>query len=98
MPKITREEVAHIASLARIEMTQKELDLMAQEIPSILESVTQISSVVQGDVKPTSHPLPMENVFREDVKKPCLTQEEALQNAPAQEDGCFKVPAILDGE
>ncbi|MFT4245059.1 MAG: Asp-tRNA(Asn)/Glu-tRNA(Gln) amidotransferase subunit GatC [Micrococcaceae bacterium] len=98
MSKIAREDVAHIASLACIDMSDKELDDMVAKIPVILQAVEQVSEVVNDSVMPTSHPMPLTNNFREDEVKPSLTQEQALSGAPDAEDGRFKVPAILDGE
>lgn len=96
MSAITREQVAHLARLAHIEMTEDELQRMAAELDLVVDSVKSVSEVATEDVPATSHPLPLRNVFREDVVGPTLTQEEALSNAPDAEDGQFKVPAILD--
>lgn len=98
MSDITRDDVAHLAQLARIGMTAEELDQMSGELGVILDSVAQISQVASDDVEPTSHPMPLTNVFRDDVPRGLLTQDEALAMAPDAEDGQFKVPAILDGE
>ncbi|MCG7423103.1 Asp-tRNA(Asn)/Glu-tRNA(Gln) amidotransferase subunit GatC [Micrococcus porci] len=98
MAEITRDQVEHLARLAHIRMTDEELDVMSGELESILESVSQVQAVAGEDVVPTSHPIPLENVFREDVPTGMLTQEQALDQAPDAEDGQFKVPAILDGE
>ena len=98
MPEITREEVAHLATLARIDLSDAELDHLAPQLSVILESVASINGVAGDDVPPTSHPLPMTNVFREDVVVPGLTAEEALSGAPAVEDQRFSVPRILDEE
>jgi aspartyl-tRNA(Asn)/glutamyl-tRNA(Gln) amidotransferase subunit C len=90
--------VAHLAQLAHIAMSDDELARMAGELDSIVAAVASVSEVAGDDVPATSHPIPLTNVFREDVVGETLTQEEALQNAPDQEDGRFKVPAILDAE
>jgi aspartyl-tRNA(Asn)/glutamyl-tRNA(Gln) amidotransferase subunit C len=79
-------------------MSDDELARMAGELDSIVAAVASVSEVAGDDVPATSHPIPLTNVFREDVVGETLTQEEALQNAPDQEDGRFKVPAILDAE
>ncbi|MGZ4456093.1 MAG: Asp-tRNA(Asn)/Glu-tRNA(Gln) amidotransferase subunit GatC [Nocardioides sp.] len=98
MPDISRDEVAHLANLARIDLDDAELDHLAPQLSVILESVASISGVAGDDVPPTSHALPMTNVFRDDVVRPCLTAEEALSGAPAQEQQRFSVPRILGDE
>ena len=98
MSAIRRDEVAHLADLAHIEMSEDELQSLAGELGQIVQSVASVSEVAGDDVPATSHPLPLHNVFREDVVGETLTQEEALSNAPDSQDGKFRVPAILDGE
>ncbi|HEY6932062.1 MAG TPA: Asp-tRNA(Asn)/Glu-tRNA(Gln) amidotransferase subunit GatC [Marmoricola sp.] len=95
---VTREEVRHLADLARIELSDEELDHLAPQLAVILESVTSINEVAAGDIPPTSHPLPLTNVFRDDVVRPGLTAEQALSGAPEQEQQRFKVPRILGDE
>ena len=97
-PSISREEVANLARLARIDMSESELDHLSSELDVILSAVARVSEVAGDDIPPTSHPLPLLNVFREDVVKASLTAEEALSGAPAKEDGRFKVPQILGEE
>ncbi len=97
-PSISREEVANLARLARIDMSESELDHLSSELDVILSAVARVSEVAGEDIPPTSHPLPLLNVFREDVVKASLTAEEALSGAPAKEDGRFKVPQILGEE
>jgi aspartyl-tRNA(Asn)/glutamyl-tRNA(Gln) amidotransferase subunit C len=97
-PSISRDELAHLATLARIEMSDAELDHLAPQLSVILESVASISGVADDDVPPTSHALPLTNVFRPDVVVPGLTAEEALSGAPEQEGQRFKVPRILGDE
>jgi aspartyl-tRNA(Asn)/glutamyl-tRNA(Gln) amidotransferase subunit C len=104
VPAITREEVAHIARLARIDLTEAELDHLAPQLADILASVAQVSEVAAEDIPPTSHPLPLTNVFRPDEVTSGLTADEALAGAPvvdgerAVEDDRFRVPRILDEE
>jgi aspartyl-tRNA(Asn)/glutamyl-tRNA(Gln) amidotransferase subunit C len=93
-----RDEVAHLADLARIDLDDAELDHLAPQLAVILESVASIRGVAGDDVPPTSHPLPLTNVFRDDVVAPCLTAEEALAGAPAVEEQRFSVPRILGDE
>ncbi|GAB3070441.1 Asp-tRNA(Asn)/Glu-tRNA(Gln) amidotransferase subunit GatC [Nocardioides zeae] len=97
-PSLTREDVAHLADLARIDLSDAELDHLAPQLSVILESVASIQGVAGDDVPPTSHPIPMTNVFREDVVVPGLTAEQALSGAPAVEEQRFSVPRILGDE
>jgi aspartyl-tRNA(Asn)/glutamyl-tRNA(Gln) amidotransferase subunit C len=98
MPDISREEVAHLADLARIDLSDAELDHLAPQLAVILDSIKAISDVAADDVPPTSHALPLTNVFREDVVTPGLTVEEALSGAPEVEEQRFSVPRILGEE
>ena len=90
--------MAHLATLARIDLSDAELDHLAPQLSVILESVASINGVAGDDVPPTSHALPLTNVFREDVVLPCLTAEQALSGAPAAEEQRFLVPKILGDE
>ena len=98
MPEITREEVAHLATLARIDLSDAELDHLAPQLSVILESVASINGVAGDDVPPTSHALPLTNVFRDDVVTPGLTAEQALAMAPEVDQQRFSVPRILGDE
>lgn len=98
MPTISRDEVAHLARLARLAVTEQELDMFAGQLDIILQSVAQVTEVATEDVPPTSHAVPLTNVFREDVVRPGLTQQQALSAAPSAEDGRFRVPRILGEE
>lgn len=95
---ITPAEVAHLARLARLDMTDDELERMAGQLDAILGAVARVSEVATADVPPTSHAVPLTNVLREDVVRPGLSQEQALSGAPAAEDQRFRVPRILDEE
>jgi aspartyl-tRNA(Asn)/glutamyl-tRNA(Gln) amidotransferase subunit C len=95
MPDITREEVAHLAHLARIDLSDAELDHLAPQLAVILDSIQSIREVAAEDVPPTSHALPLTNVFREDEVRPGLTADEALAGAPEVEQQRFSVPRIL---
>jgi aspartyl-tRNA(Asn)/glutamyl-tRNA(Gln) amidotransferase subunit C len=95
VPTISRDEVAHLARLARLAVTEDELDMFAGQLAVILESVASVSEVATEDIPPTSHSVPLTNVFREDVAAPGLTRQQALAAAPAEEDGRFRVPRIL---
>jgi aspartyl-tRNA(Asn)/glutamyl-tRNA(Gln) amidotransferase subunit C len=94
---ITRAEVQHLAGLARISLDEHELDLLADELPAILEHVRVVESAA-GDVLPMSHPLPISNVFRTDVARPGLPTDDALAGAPARSQDRFLVPKILEEE
>lgn len=96
MPSISRAEVAHLARLARLAVTEEELDLFAGQLEVILTSVARVREVAAGDVPPTSHAVGLTNVFRADVPRPGLTQQQALSGAYATEEGRFRVPRILD--
>lgn len=98
MADLTRDDVAHLAALARIDLSDAELDHLAPQLSVILESVASINGVAGDDVPPTSHAIPLTNVFREDVVVPGLTAEEALSGAPAVEGNRFSVPRILGEE
>ena len=95
MPGITREEVAHLARLSRLELKAEELDHFAEQLTAIVDAVARVSEIAADDVPPTSHPLPLTNVMRADVVRPSLTPAEALAGAPAVEEQRFRVPQIL---
>lgn len=98
MAAISRDDVAHLAKLARINMSDAELDHLAQEMDVILGAVARVQEVADVDVPPTSHPIPVNNVYRQDIVLPSLTPSEALSGAPAQAESRFKVPQILGEE
>jgi aspartyl-tRNA(Asn)/glutamyl-tRNA(Gln) amidotransferase subunit C len=97
-PAITRDEVAHLAHLARIDLSDAELDHLAPQLQVILEAVASVSTVAAEDIPPTSHAVPLTNVFRADEVRPSLTAEEVLAGAPEAEDQRFRVPRILGEE
>ena len=96
MSAISRDEVAHLANLARIELRPDELDRLSGQLEVILGSVATIREVAGDDVPATSHPLPLINVTRPDEPRPGLTADEALAGAPAAQDQRFRVPRILE--
>jgi aspartyl-tRNA(Asn)/glutamyl-tRNA(Gln) amidotransferase subunit C len=96
MPSITRAEAAHLARLSRLALTDDELDRIAGQLDVILTSVARVTEVAGPDVPPTSHSVPLTNVFRADEVRPSLTPEAALSGAPAAEEQRFRVPRILD--
>ncbi len=97
-PTLTRAEVARLAHLARIDLTDEELDHLAPQLEVILESVAKVNEVAAEDIPPSSHALPLTNVFRPDEVHRGLTAEEALTGAPAVEEQRFAVPRILGEE
>ena len=93
---ITREEVANLARLARLALEPAELDHLAGQLDVILGAVAQVSQVAAADIPPTSHALPLTNVFRPDEPVPSLGADAALAAAPAAEQQRFRVPRILE--
>src|SRR3954447_20690968 len=98
MSAITRDDVAHLARLARIAMTDEELDRLSGELDVILGAVARVQEVAAAEIPPTSHALPLTNVLRADEPRPSLGAEAALAAAPEAEDGRFRVPQILGDE
>jgi aspartyl-tRNA(Asn)/glutamyl-tRNA(Gln) amidotransferase subunit C len=98
MSEISAEQVAHLASLARINLSQEEIESLTSELGQIVESVAKVQEVAGPEVPATSHPLPLTNVFRPDEVAPSLTVEQALSGAPERDGDRFKVAAILDEE
>jgi aspartyl-tRNA(Asn)/glutamyl-tRNA(Gln) amidotransferase subunit C len=89
---ITRDEVLHVARLARLALTDEEVERLGAQLNAILEAVGKVAELELEDVEPTAHPLDLVNVWAEDEPQPCLPVEEALANAPDREAGFFKVP------
>lgn len=98
MSNLSRDEVANLAYLARIDMTDEEINNLTSEFGVILDAVARVQEVASLDIKPTSHPMPLQNVTRPDVVVPSLSPEAALSGAPAQEEQRFRVPQILGEE
>ena len=91
---ITREEVLHVARLARLEIPEGEIDRLRGELEAILDAVGKVGELDLADVPPTSHPLDLVNVWADDEPRPSLSAEEALKNAPDAAEGAFRVPAV----
>jgi aspartyl-tRNA(Asn)/glutamyl-tRNA(Gln) amidotransferase subunit C len=91
---ISREDVIHVAHLARLEIPEDEIERVREELGAILEAVGKVSELDLEDVEPTSHPLDVVNVYGEDEPRPSLPREDALRNAPDPADGAFRVPAV----
>lgn len=98
MSGISQDDVAHLAHLAHIDIPADELGHYAKQLDAILNAVAEVSSLDTANVAAMSHPVPMTNVFREDISGVSLTAEQALSGAPAVEDERFRVPRILDEE
>jgi len=98
MSEITTEQVAHLASLARIALTDDEITKLTGELGVIIDSVARVNEVATDDVPATSHPIPLSNVFRPDVPGETLTTEQALSGAPDHDGSRFRVSAILGEE
>lgn len=94
-PSLSREEVEHVALLARLDLSPVEIEQYGSSLNRILGYFQKLDELDTTDVPPTSHPAPIPNVTRKDESKPSLTVEEALQNAPEQELNCFKTPPII---
>ena len=95
MSSLSRDDVAKLASLTRIEMSEEELVSLSSQFGMILDAVARVQEIDLEGVVATSHPQPIQNVFREDQVRPSLTPEQALSSAPAQEEQRFRVPQIL---
>jgi aspartyl-tRNA(Asn)/glutamyl-tRNA(Gln) amidotransferase subunit C len=96
--EIAPEDVAHLALLARLAVTDAELDLFAGQLQVILGAVARVSEVATADLEPMSHAVSMVNVYRPDEPRPCLPREDVLRGAPSVEDDKFRVPRILSEE
>jgi aspartyl-tRNA(Asn)/glutamyl-tRNA(Gln) amidotransferase subunit C len=90
---ISRDEVLHVAALARLDLTDEEVERFQEQLSAILEAVGKVSELDLSDVEPTAHPLDLLNVWAEDEPRPCLSVEEALANAPDRDGDFFRVPA-----
>ena len=92
---ISRDDVVHVAHLARLELTDAEIDLFTEQLGAVLEHAEDVAALQTDGVPATAHPLPIENVLREDEPRPSLDRDEVLAQAPAAEDRRFRVPRIL---
>ena len=92
---IARDDVAHLARLSRLALADSELDHLAPQLDQIIAAVARVQEVAAEGIRPTSHALPLVNVFRDDVEVECLGAEKALDQAPAVEEQRFRVPRIL---
>ncbi len=92
---ITPADVAHVARLARLRLSDEELERFTGQLAAVLDHAGDVAALDTRGVEPTAHPLPLRNVLRDDVAQPCLSRDEVLAGAPEAEDGRFRVPRIL---
>jgi aspartyl-tRNA(Asn)/glutamyl-tRNA(Gln) amidotransferase subunit C len=90
---ISRDEVLHVARLARLALSEEELERFSEQLSAILDAVGKVAELDLSGVKPTAHPLDLVNVWAEDEPRPCLSVDEALANAPDRDGDSFRVPA-----
>ena len=99
MKLIDKQTVKHVALLSRLKLDDKELELYSRQLAAILSYISKLNEIDTKNVQPTTHPLTsLRNVFRKDILKKSLTADDALRNAPAKEDGFFKVPQVIEGK
>lgn len=96
MSKITKKDVEYVAKLARLKLLEKEKDKFTKQLDQILKYIDKLNELDTEKVKPTSHTLPLKNVFREDKVRKSLKVEKVLENAPEKIKGFFKVPKVID--
>ncbi|WP_257350748.1 Asp-tRNA(Asn)/Glu-tRNA(Gln) amidotransferase subunit GatC [Pseudalkalibacillus decolorationis] len=96
MSRIEKEEVKHVAKLARLAVTEEEAEMFTKQLDDIIGYAEQLNELNTDDVEPTTHVLDLKNVLREDNVKDWFTRDEALKNAPDQQNGLIKVPAVLE--
>ncbi len=94
--KISREQVEHVARLARLALSEQEIDTLTGDMDAILGYVDKLNELDTGHIVPTAHAVPMENAFRADTVRPSIGTEKALQNAPEASDSCFLVPKVIE--
>jgi aspartyl-tRNA(Asn)/glutamyl-tRNA(Gln) amidotransferase subunit C len=97
-PRLTRDDVAYVARLARLRLDDAELDEFTEQLANVLAHAEDIERLDVNGVEPTAHPLPLRNVFRDDVVRASVDRDEVLAGAPAAQDGQFRVPPILGEE
>jgi aspartyl-tRNA(Asn)/glutamyl-tRNA(Gln) amidotransferase subunit C len=98
MPRISSDDVAHVARLARLSLTPDELEQFTAQLGAVLDHARDVEALDTAGVPATAHPLPLENVFRDDEPGPCLDRDEVLSQAPSVEENRFRVPRILEGD
>jgi aspartyl-tRNA(Asn)/glutamyl-tRNA(Gln) amidotransferase subunit C len=98
MASLSRDDVAHVARLARLDLTDEELDTFTGQLAAVLEHAADVEALDVAGVPPTAHPYELQNVLRSDEVRPSLDRDEVLASAPDAEDGRFKVPPVLGEE
>ena len=93
---VTKEDVEKVATLARLEFSEQEKEELVAQLNRILEYMEKLNELDTTDIEPTTHVVPLKNVFREDIVQPSLPRKKVFANAPAHEDGFFKVPRVID--
>ena len=93
---ISEKDVKYVAGLARIHLKNEEIDRLTKDLEKILDYINKLDTLDVAEVQPTSHVLPLKNVFREDTVRPSLTQQEALKISVEQQEGSFKVPKVIE--
>lgn len=93
---ISKQDVEHVANLARLKLTEEEAEMYTKQLDDILEFAQKLNELDTADVAPTSHAFDVKNVMREDEVRPSVEREEALRNAPDHEDGQFRVPPVME--
>lgn len=93
--RLSRDDVAHVARLARLDLSEEEIERYTGQLAAVLDHAADVAALDLADVAPTAHPLPLRNVFRPDEVQAGLDRDEVLAQAPAAEDGRFRVPRIL---
>ncbi|MFC4559478.1 Asp-tRNA(Asn)/Glu-tRNA(Gln) amidotransferase subunit GatC [Virgibacillus kekensis] len=96
MADISKDQVKHVAHLARLAITEEEADMFTSQLSSIIDYAEQLNELDTENVEPTTHVLDLKNIMREDKPKEWISKEEALKNAPDKQDGHFRVPSILE--
>ena len=96
MKKVTKETIEHIADLARLNISEAEKGKITLEMEKIISYVDMLNELDTSDIKPMEHVIPIRNILREDVVTGSLGREKLMKNAPSQEDGCYKVPRVVE--
>lgn len=96
MAEINKDQVKHVANLARLEISEQEAEMFTEQLSSIIKFAEQLNEIDTDGIEPTTHVLDLKNVMRKDEPRQWITREDALKNAPDQQDGQFRVPSILE--
>ena len=96
MATITTDDVQHVATLARLEFNEEEIEQFTHQLARILDYISKLNELETTDVPPTSHPLPLRNVVKEDVAKSSYDRDTVLEGAPSTEEGYFEVPKVIE--